>query len=820
MEFAMFLVFLVLVVILIVVLSFRNDVKDRFHLLNAQLEFLKGELKKLRDAETSGQTVEKVKPVQAPVIAHQAPLIQPAPVEKKETEKPADVQPVAPPIEVKPKEEFRETNIETLADIVASARKQTPPPVTIKPVEPPKPGFFERNPDLEKFIGENLANKIGIGVLVLGIGFFVKFAIDKEWIGEIGRVFIGILCGGILLATAHRLRKKFTAFSSVLVGGGIAVLYLTIYIAFHDYGIFNQTTAFILMLVITSFAVVLALSYNRIELAILSILGGFSSPFMVSTGEGNYIVLFSYVLILDVGMLVLAYFKKWNPVNIVAYVFTLILFGSWLGARFDGNNGSMIIGAITFATLFYFVFFAMNIINNIKERTKFKALEISMLLSNTFFYYAAGIAILNNSTGRDFQGLFTACLGIFNFVFAYLLYRNKSVDKNLVFLLIGLVLTFISLAAPVQLEGNYITLFWAAETVLLLWLSQKSGIRLMKLASLVLMGLMIISLIMDWEQIYFDSSNELTIILNKGYITGIFALASIVLTLRLIKSETSENAEHVTIYRTLLTVAGVVILYTSQLLELRHQLFESGFGYATENLIIGTYNMLFILCLILAEKKLIRDETLRSVFSLLGIAALVLYTVFYHQQTILVRNDLVLYNAAATGFIFHYLLLILLLAIAFVTLKKVQQLKEVNEQTWNAYSWIYVFFFVFIASAELDHLVVVISGATPETIDHILTQNHKIGYPIFWGLTSFFLIFLGLKGKKKHLRIISLTLFLITLLKLFIVDIRGISEGGKIAAFISLGILLLIVSFMYQRLKKLLLADEASSNTTEKEIVE
>jgi uncharacterized membrane protein len=566
--------------------------------------------------------------------------------------------------------------------------------------------------------------------------------------------------------------------------------------------------------------VVLSLSYNRMELAILSILGGFSSPFMVSTGEGNYVVLFSYVLILDVGMLVLAYFKKWNPVNIVAYVFTLILFGSWLGAAFDGNNGSMVIGAITFATLFYFVFFAMNIINNIKERTKFKALEISMLLSTTFFYYAAGIAVLNNSIGKDFQGLFTACLGVFNFVFAYLLYRNKNVDKNLVFMLIGLVLTFISLAAPVQLEGNYITLFWAAETVLLLWLSQKSGIRLMKLASLMLMGLMIISLIMDWEQIYFDSSNELTIIINKGYITGLFVLASIVLTLRLIKNETSENPEHTTIYRTLLLVTGVVILYTSQLLELRHQLFESGFGYATENIIIGTYNMLFILCLVLAEKKLIRDQTLRSIFSLLGIAALVLYTVFYHQQSISVRNDFVLLNAAATGFIFHYLLLVLLLAIAFITLRKVQQLKELNEQTGNAYSWIYVFFFVFIASAELDHLVVVISGATVETIDHIVTQNHKIGYPILWGLTSFFLIFLGLKTKKKHLRIISLTLFLITLLKLFIVDIRGVSEGGKIAAFISLGILLLVVSFMYQRLKKLLLTDEASSNTTEKKIVE
>ena len=99
----------------------------------------------------------------------------------------------------------------------------------------------------------------------------------------------------------------------------------------------------------------------------------------------------------------------------------------------------------------------------------------------------------------------------------------------------------------------------------------------------------------------------------------------------------------------------------------------------------------------------------------------------------------------------------------------------------------------------------------------LLTQNHKIGYPILWGLSSFLLIAIGLKLKKKHLRIISLTLFLITLLKLFLIDIKGISEGGKIAAFISFGILLLIVSFMYQRLKNMLLAEEPMKESSEKE---
>jgi uncharacterized membrane protein len=100
-------------------------------------------------------------------------------------------------------------------------------------------------------------------------------------------------------------------------------------------------------------------------------------------------------------------------------------------------------------------------------------------------------------------------------------------------------------------------------------------------------------------------------------------------------------------------------------------------------------------------------------------------------------------------------------------------------------------------------------------LSEILRQNHKIGYPILWGLTSFVLIYMGFKLKKKHLRIMSLTLFLITLVKLFAMDIRGISEGGKIAAFISLGVLLLIVSFMYQRLKKLLLTDEPGKAVVE-----
>src|SRR5688500_5875436 len=122
----------------------------------------------------------------------------------------------------------------------------------------PRVSFMERHPDLERFIGENITSKIGIGILVLAIGFFVKYAIDNQWIAETGRVAIGLLCGGILTFLAHRMRNSYPAFSSVLVGGGLAIFYFTITLAYHEYHLFSQTVTFIIMVAITGFAVVLS----------------------------------------------------------------------------------------------------------------------------------------------------------------------------------------------------------------------------------------------------------------------------------------------------------------------------------------------------------------------------------------------------------------------------------------------------------------------------------------------------------------------------------------------------------------------------------
>jgi hypothetical protein len=277
----------------------------------------------------------------------------------------------------------------------------------------------------------------------------------------------------------------------------------------------------------------------------------------------------------------------------------------------------------------------------------------------------------------------------------------------------------------------------------------------------------------------------------------------------LLRKETAETSIiNLGFYKNFIMLSTVLLVYFMNLLELRyHVMLAFADDFEGPRLAIGAYNMLFLLILLLAESKITKPGDTRNAFAFIGVLAVLAYVGVYFPDVVDARYDMIMQNEGSTAFGIHYIIVALLIPVCAISIARIKKLREFNLRTGNAYSWFYVTFFVMLASTELDNLVVLLL-ANPENMNHVLTQNYKIGYPILWGITSFLLIAIGLKWKLRHLRIISLTLFLVTLVKLFAVDIRGISEGGKIAAFISLGILLLTVSFMYQRLKKLLLTDD------------
>ncbi len=144
------------------------------------------------------------------------------PIFKKEPEPVVEETPPEPEVPEWPSIIAEEPVKETIPEPEPEIEKEEPSfhfeHTTTQSRPAPRKNFFERfrekNPDLEKFIGENLINKIGILILVLGVSFFVKYAIDKDWINEPARVGIGILTGALVMFVAHRLRKNYAAFST------------------------------------------------------------------------------------------------------------------------------------------------------------------------------------------------------------------------------------------------------------------------------------------------------------------------------------------------------------------------------------------------------------------------------------------------------------------------------------------------------------------------------------------------------------------------------------------------------------------------------
>jgi uncharacterized membrane protein len=673
--------------------------------------------------------------------------------------------------------------------------------------------WVKNNPDIEKFIGENLINKIGIAVLVLGIAFFVKYAIDQNWIKEGGRVAIGILCGAILIGIAHWLRNTYRSFSSVLVGGGITVFYFTIAFAFHQYHMMEQSKAFVIMVIITAFAIALSVFYNRIELAIIATIGGFITPFLVATGSGNYIVLFTYLCILNAGIIAMAYLKQWRILQIIAFAFTTIIYGGWLAESFYKTNFS-VVGAISFATIFYLMFIVMSLLHHVKKQYELKALDFTIFLLINLAFFATGITVLSKPECSDYKGLFTASIALLNIALGYTLNKQKLVDKKFIYLLIGLALSFTSLIGPIQLDGNYITLFWFTEIVLLFWLYQKINISLFKIFSSIITALAVISLLIDWADIYSNNQTSLAIIFNKGFITSIFAAVGLFATNLLFKKEANTffilSIPTKTV-KGIYFILSIVCFFIGGLLEINHQFSQHYPNTEINTVYMLLFTYLFTLVLNNIYHTLIKSIKSSIVIGLItGLLLLFLFSCYDIYETL---QQMLLTGNNKIHFIGYLTLVASLFTLLFAGVKNLRQNEMNDNESISILAGLSVAQWVVLLSVFGLHLYVWIMFTNQQSIAVNENNFERAGLSIIWGISSFIVMWLGMKKSKRILRVIALSLFAITLLKLFLYDISNMSPGGKIAAFILLGVLLLIVSFMYQRLKKILIDDAKDAKT-------
>lgn len=659
----------------------------------------------------------------------------------------------------------------------------------------------------EKFIGENLINKIGVLILIIGVGIGAKYAIDNELISPLTRIILGYFVGLGLLGFALKLKPKFESFSAVLLSGSMAILYFITFLAYSLYGLIPQSLAFIIMVLFTVFTVFSALKYNQQVIAIIGLVGAYSVPFLLSGGSGKVVILFTYMAIINIGILVIAFKKYWRLLNVISFVATWIIFASWIISSFKSEIHFEI--ALLFLSVFFAIFYVAFLSYKLIKKENYEAKDIFSVLSNSFLFYGLGIVILNgNPIASQYFGLFTLLNAVIHFGVSVLIYKKKLADKSLFYLVIGMVLTFITIAIPVQLSGNWVTLAWAFQGMLLFYLGRSKKVSFYEKLSYIVVILALFSLFEDWYR--YDVE---TPILNAHFLNSLLFLVAFGLIVYFQRKYPAEETEKKlpidSFMNHFVPAVFVVVLYNAIRLEIsnywdlkiyKDQTYFSDFYYYRDIWILN-FTLLYLSALLLIIAKKVKNKFFETATLVLSTIAILIFLFdgLYTQSELIYSyynpNAKAIFTTGFFAVVIHYISLLCLGILVYQIYDYFENKLQKNRGFFEVALSVLI---IWIISAEM--LIWIHANNS--------WSNSKLGLSILWGVLSLFLISYGIWKNRKQLRVLAIVLFGITLVKLFFYDIAQLNTIAKTIVFVSLGILLLIISFLYNKYKHLLLDDD------------
>ena len=670
--------------------------------------------------------------------------------------------------------------------------------------------------DLEKFIGENLINKIGIVITVIGVAIGAKYTIDNDLISPLTRIILGYLVGLSLLGFGIKLKGKYANYSAVLVSGAMAIMYFLTFAAYSFYGLIPQLLAFAMMVVFTVFTVIAAVSYDRQVIAIIGLVGAYAVPFLLSTGSGDMATLYSYMAMINAGILAVAVFRYWKPVFYAAFAMTWLIYIGWYAADYQQAIDFSL--ALTFLTVFYAIFYTTFLAYKLLKNEKFDASDIILLLTNSFLFFGLGYMILDgHNVWQKYLGLFALLNALIHFGVSVVIYRKELVDKNLFYIVSGLVLVFITMAIPIQLDGNWVTLLWGAEAALLFWIGRTKGVKIYEMLSYPLMFLAFASLIQDWSIMYpayyAEQQNSIPVFnikfLSSVLFIAAFGFISYLNSNKKYSSTIVTNEDSSNLIKYLILGVLLFVIYVSMFLELSDHFnhkagsiySKPGEAYRPVNHNITSfksiwqinYTLLFLSVLSFLNIKIWKSKQLGlinlglNVFAVGAFLTLGLLMVSQLRDSYQSQALAEFYNISIYYIAIRYISLVIFAIFMYVFYLLMR--KEIVTKFDVPFEILLHICIVWILSSELIHWMDMAHS----------TQSYKLGLSIFWGIYSLSVISLGIWKKKKHLRVAAIALFGLTLVKLFFYDITHLNTISKTIVFVSLGVLLLIISFLYNK---------------------
>jgi uncharacterized membrane protein len=685
------------------------------------------------------------------------------------------------------------------------------------------PTFGQARPkprgDLEARIGGNWFNRIGIIAIAIGVAFFLKYAFDNQWIGPWGRVLTGVAIGFGFLIGGERMRPRYHNYAYGLTGGGVLILYLSIYAAhaFFSEPLIGQLPAFVCMLMVTATASMLAARYNALPIAFLGLIGGFLTPILLSTGVDNQAGLFTYVTLLDVGVLALAYSKQWRSLNHSAFVATALMFAAW---TLEWYAQEKLWTTIFFLTLFFIIFSALAVLYNVVNRRPTTWADLSLVFANGILYFGSSYMLLEEKY-RGALGLFAVLMSAFYFALGYFTRDRDREDQLLIHTFLGLGFLFAVLAVPIQFNQHWVTMAWATEGVVMTWVGLRAKDQTSRYAALAVFVIAMSHwVVVDVNDFAYRAGETFVPLLNSRALSCAALVAALSAAAILYKRDGSEvEEEERSMFMGLYTLGAnaltVTLLsldandYFAQLKERAHEQAggRNNFRASDQWRQIDEAHQLTLSALwtVYGTAALIVGRMRRVKPLRLAAGLLLAITVV---KVIVV--DLKYYDARWHAPVFNqtFAAFALLIVALSACIRLYSRAEGVDEQE----RWAIIPLMVAVAnllaiialSAEAYGYyaknIEAVGAAATDLRDRQLAQ--QLSLSVIWTVYGGAMLAAGIARRNRMLRMMALGLLGLTIVKVFLIDLSSLEKIYRIVSFIVLGAILLAVSFLYQRYRQ------------------
>ncbi len=331
------------------------------------------------------------------------------------------------------------------------------------------------------FTSGNVPVKVGVILSFIGVAFFLKYAIDNELLTlPIEFRLLAVASAGLaMVVIGWRLRARLRVYALSLQGGGIGILFLTIFAAFRIWELMPAGLAFTLLVALAAFTGALSVLQNARSLIVLGAAGGFLAPVLTSTGEGSHVALFSYYLVLNALILAVAWFHAWRAVNLVGFLFTFVI-GSLWGYRY--YKPDLFASTEPFLVLYFLFYQAIAILYALRQPPKKVGLVDGTLVFGTpVIAFALQAALVRNIEYG--LAISAAVLAAFYALAATWLHRRHGERLHVLReSFVALAVAFATIAIPLALDARWTATAWALEGAALVWIATRQPQHLANIA--------------------------------------------------------------------------------------------------------------------------------------------------------------------------------------------------------------------------------------------------------------------------------------------------------------------------------------------------